>query len=52
LLAFEDKSVSVSIRPERFESGGEFGDTFTAKIDVVEMLGKEKILHVLIQRPD
>lgn len=46
LLAYENKKVSVGIRPERFESGGEFGDTISAKIDVVEMLGKEKILHV------
>lgn len=49
LLAFEGKAVSVGIRPERFESGGEFGDTFTAKIDVIEMLGKEKILHVRLK---
>lgn len=45
LRPFEGKSVSVGIRPERFESGGEFGDSFKCKIDVVEMLGKEKILY-------
>ncbi len=45
LAPFEGKKVSVGIRPERFESGGQFGDTFDAKIDVVEMLGKEKILY-------
>ncbi len=45
LAKYEGKRVSIGIRPERFESGGEFGDTFTATIEVVEMLGKEKILH-------
>lgn len=49
LKPFENKKVSVGIRPERFESGGEFGDTITARIDVVEMLGKEKILHVRLE---
>ncbi len=28
LKEFEGKNVSIGIRPERFESGGEFGDTF------------------------
>lgn len=42
---YEGKKVSVGIRPERFESGGKFGDTFECTIDVVEMLGKEKILY-------
>jgi len=45
LKEYENKNISIGIRPERFESGGEFGDTFTATIEVVEMLGKEKILH-------
>jgi multiple sugar transport system ATP-binding protein len=49
LAAFEGKLVSVGIRPERFESGGQLGDTFTARIDVVEMLGKEKILYVRLE---
>lgn len=49
LKPFDNKSVSVGIRPERFESGGEFGDTITARVDVVEMLGKEKILHVRLE---
>ncbi len=49
LEAFEGKPVSVGIRPERFESGGEFGDTFTATIEVVEMLGKEKILYAKLE---
>ncbi len=45
LKAYEGKSVSAGIRPERFESGGEYGDTFNVNLDVVEMLGKEKILY-------
>lgn len=45
LKAYEGKRVSIGIRPERFESGGELGDRFECKIDVVEMLGKEKILY-------
>jgi len=49
LKAYEGKPVSVGIRPERFESGGQFGDTFTATIDVVEMLGKEKILYTRLE---
>ncbi|MDN5352621.1 MAG: multiple sugar transport system ATP-binding protein [Clostridiales bacterium] len=49
LEAFEGKKVSVGIRPERFESGGEFGDTFTVTVEVVEMLGKEKILYTRLE---
>lgn len=45
LAPYEGKKVSVGIRPERFESGGHIGDNFQCKIDVVEMLGKEKILY-------
>lgn len=45
LAAFEGKAVSVGIRPERFVSGGNTGDAFEVLIDVVEMLGKEKILY-------
>ncbi|QNO15475.1 ABC transporter ATP-binding protein [Alkalicella caledoniensis] len=45
LKSYEGRNVSVGIRPERFESGGEFGDTFKALVEVVEMLGKEKILY-------
>jgi len=46
LAAYEGKKVSVGIRPERFDSRGEYGDTFTATVDTVEMLGKEKILYI------
>ncbi len=49
LKPFEGKPVSVGIRPERFESGGKFGDTFEATIDVVEMLGKEKIVYARLE---
>jgi multiple sugar transport system ATP-binding protein len=49
LKAFEGKAVAVGIRPERFESGGKFGDTFECTIDVVEMLGKEKILYATLK---
>ncbi len=45
LATFEGKKVAVGIRPERFESGDQYVDTFTCTIDVVEMLGKEKILY-------
>lgn len=46
LLSYEGKGVKVGIRSERFESGGQLGDTFKCTIDVVEMLGKEKLLYV------
>ena len=49
LEKFEGEYISVGIRPERFESGGEFGDSFDCTIDVVEMLGKEKILYVRLE---
>ena len=45
LLAYEGKKVFAGIRSERFESGGHIGDKFECTIDVVEMLGKEKILY-------
>lgn len=45
LKEYNGRKVSVGIRPERFESGGKFGDTFECTIDVVEMLGKEKIVY-------
>lgn len=46
LVDYEGKDVSVGIRPERFESGGDHRDKFECTIDVVEMLGKEKIIYV------
>ena len=49
LKDYEGKRVSVGIRPERFESGGHEGDNFECHIDVVERLGKEKILYVSLE---
>lgn len=49
LSKYEGKKVSIGIRPERFESGGETTENFTCKIDVVEMLGKEKILYIKLE---
>lgn len=49
LKSYEGKAVSVGIRPERFESGGKYGDSFECKIDVVEMLGKEKIIYARLE---
>ncbi|MBU0935897.1 MAG: ABC transporter ATP-binding protein [Spirochaetes bacterium] len=49
LKDFEGKKVSVGIRPERFDSRGEYGDTFKAIVDTVEMLGKEKILYIKLE---
>ncbi len=49
LSDFKDKAVSLGIRPERFESGGKENDIFNASIDVIEMLGKEKILYVHLE---
>ncbi|WP_350342905.1 sn-glycerol-3-phosphate ABC transporter ATP-binding protein UgpC [Proteinivorax tanatarense] len=45
LASYEGKDVSVGIRSERFESGGHIGDNFECTVEVVEMLGKEKILY-------
>ena len=49
LKPYEGKEVSLGIRPERFESGGQLGDTFDCTIDVVEMLGKEKTLYARLE---
>lgn len=49
LKGFEGKAVSVGIRPERFTSGGHEGDAFDVTVDVVEMLGKEKILYTRLK---
>lgn len=49
LKNFEGKNVTIGIRPERFESGSEFTDTFETKIDVIEMLGKEKTLFTTLK---
>ena len=45
LKNYEGKKVSMGIRPERIMYGGEIGDTFNAEVDVIETLGKEKLLY-------
>lgn len=45
LQKFEGKPVKVGIRGERFISGKHEVNGFSAVIDVVEMLGKEKLLY-------
>lgn len=45
LIEYEDREVSIGIRPERFESGDHHIDKLHSTIDVVEMLGKEKIVY-------
>lgn len=45
LKPFDQKSVTMGVRPERFISCDKISDRFECVIDVVEMLGKEKILY-------
>lgn len=45
LQAYENKPVILGIRSERFLSGENGDNTFEAVIEVVEMLGKEKLLY-------
>lgn len=45
LKSYENKPVTVGLRPERFISGEGVTDTFECIVDVIEMLGKEKILY-------
>ncbi len=45
LKFYDNKSVTMGVRPERFVSGDKSPDKFDCVIDVVEMLGKEKILY-------
>ena len=49
LQAYEGKEVALGIRSERFQRGEELEDSFKATIDVVEMLGKEKILYIKLE---
>lgn len=48
LAAYEGKKVSMGIRSERFLAKKEAENSFNAKIDVIEMLGKEKLLYVVL----
>ncbi|WP_066901569.1 ABC transporter ATP-binding protein [Streptobacillus notomytis] len=45
LREYEGKKVSLGIRSERFLSGEEHENRFAATIEVIEMLGKEKLLY-------
>lgn len=49
LKAYEGKRVALGIRSERLQSGGHIGDNFETTIDVVETLGKEKLLHTKLK---
>ncbi len=46
LAAFEGKDVTLGLRPERFNHDDEEHNTVQVLVDVIEMLGKEKILYV------
>ncbi len=48
LTNYEDRQVAVGVRPERFLRSDESNETFECTIEVVEMLGKEKILYALL----
>lgn len=49
LKAHEGKKVYMGIRAERFISQKSTENTFKAKIDVIEMLGKEKLLYTKLE---
>lgn len=49
LRAYEGKAVSLGIRSERFILEGEIREEFKCKLEVVEMLGKEKILYTRLE---
>lgn len=45
LAAYENRPVTLGIRSERFLAGVDGENTFETNIEVVEMLGKEKLLY-------
>lgn len=49
LKAYEGKLVYMGIRSERFLSRLEDHNSFKAKIDVIENLGKEKLLYTELE---
>ncbi len=49
LQAHEGKKVYMGIRAERFISQKSTENTFKARIDVIEMLGKEKLLYTVLE---
>lgn len=46
---YEGKKVYMGIRAERFLSRKEEENSFNAMIDVIEMLGKEKLLYAILE---
>lgn len=50
LASYEGKEMAVGIRSERFLSRNEDVNAFQADIEVIEMLGKEKILYAKIDQ--
>lgn len=49
LKAYEGQKISVGIRSERFLSEKNSENSISAKIDVIEMLGKDKALYVKLE---
>lgn len=49
LKEYEGQNISIGIRSERFLSEKSTVNSFSAKIEVIEMLGKEKALHVKLE---
>lgn len=49
LSHYEGQNVTVGIRSERFITGKSEVNSFSAMIDVIEMLGKEKALYVKLK---
>ena len=49
LKNFEGKEVFMGVRAERFISKEEDKNSFKAMIDVIEMLGKEKLLYTVLE---
>ncbi|WP_054252329.1 ABC transporter ATP-binding protein [Neofamilia massiliensis] len=49
LKAYEGKKVVMGIRSERFLSKKEDKNSFVARIDVIENLGKEKLLYTVLE---
>ncbi|WP_300410322.1 sn-glycerol-3-phosphate ABC transporter ATP-binding protein UgpC [Lagierella sp.] len=49
LKDYEGKEVFLGIRSERFFARQSDENSFEAKIEVIEMLGKEKLLHICLK---
>lgn len=49
LKSYEGKEVFMGVRAERFISKKEDKNSFKAMIDVIEMLGKEKLLYTVLE---